>query len=103
MHVAVTRMTERDHAHPRGCFQLVDVANEIRRVADRHHDVHRLLLGHSLDRHNERTAHLPDVGSLLSAAQHDIVDGAVVERKAAHALDIRIDLALVTVKRQQDV
>ena len=72
-------------------------------MADGHNDVHRLLLGHSLDRHNERTAHLPDVGGLLRAAQHDAVDCTVVERKTAHALDIRVDLALVTVKRQQNV
>ena len=72
-------------------------------MADGHDNVHRLLLGHGLDRHNERTAHLPDVGSLFSTAEHDIVDGAVVKRKATHALDIRVDLALVTVKRQQDV
>ena len=72
-------------------------------MADGHHDVHRLLLGHGLDRHDERTAHLPDVRRLLGTAEHDIVDGAVVERKAAHALDIRVDLALVTVKRQQNV
>ena len=72
-------------------------------MADGHHDVHRLLLRHSLDRHNERTAHLPNVGGLLSAAQHDVVDGTVVKCKAAHALDIRIDLALVAVKRQQNV
>ena len=103
MHVAVTRMTERDHTHARGRFQLVDIANEIRRVADGHDNVHRLLLGHGLDRHDERTAHLPDVRRLLGTAEHDIVDGAVVERKAAHALDARIDLALVTVKRQQDI
>ena len=72
-------------------------------MADRHHDVHRLLLGHGLDRHDERTAHLPDVGGLLRTAQHDVVDGTVVKCKAAHALDIRVDLALVAVKRQQNV
>ena len=72
-------------------------------MADGHNDVHRLLLGHSLDRHNERTAHLPDVGGLLRTAQHDAVDRTVVERKAAHTLDIRVDLALVAVKRQQNV
>ena len=103
MHVAVTRMAERDHTHTRGCFQLVDIANEIRRVADGHNDVHRLLLGHGLDRHNERTAHLPNVGGLLRTAQHDAVDCTVVERKTAHTLDIRVDLALVAVKCQQNV
>ena len=103
MYVAVARMAERDHTHTRGGLQLVDVTYKVRRVADRHHNVHRLLLGHGLDRHDERTAHLPDVGSLLRTAQHDVVDGTVVKRKAAHALDVRVDLALVTVKRQQDV
>ena len=103
MYVAVTRMTERDHTHARECFQLVDVTYKVRRVADRHDNVHRLLLGHGLDRHDERTAHLPDVHRLLSAAQHDVVDGTVVKCKATHALDIRVDLALVAVKRQQDV
>ena len=103
VHIAVARVAEADHLHAALGFQVVDEADEVRRAADGHDDIDRLLLGNGLHGLDKRAAHAPDVSALPRVGELDKVERAVLQCQRAHARGIGRDLFASAVKGQENI
>ncbi len=103
MYIAVSGMAEAHHLHAGFLLQRVDELNEIHRMADGHHDVHRLLLRNRFHRLHQRTADLPDLRRPGRIRQGNVVERTVFQGQLPHSGGVGIDLTLMAVEGQKNV